>query len=183
MSTIDNDTGGELPGGEESADLMNLEAMAAGDPQAVVQPVEGEAEAVQVRAPLAEELAGMLMMLSGMASPLFPSLAKIYTPETCAAVGGAIAPVCDKYGWLQNGMGGEWGPEIMCVAVVGPIGYATVLAVKNDIAARDAKDDAKVKQAGQNKLQVVELGKPAPVVEAGPESWGSGKVTVGGVPV
>ena len=181
MSTIENDTGVELPGGEEMADLMNLEVMAAGDPQAVAPVVEGEAEeAVQVRAPLAEELAGLLMMLSGMASPLFPSLGKIYTPETCAAVGGAIAPVCDKYGWLQNGMGGEWGPEIMCVAVVGPIGYATVLAVKNDIAARDAKDDAKVAQAGQGKLQAVELGKPAPFA-SGPEAWGSGKVVIGGV--
>lgn len=170
----------EAQADEASADLLNLESMAAGDPQAP-KPDAAEAEPVEApRAPLAEELAGLLMMLAGMASPLFPSLVKIYTPETCAAVGGAIAPVCDKYGWLQNGMGGEWGPEIMCVAVVGPIGYATVLAVKNDIAARDAKNPRKVAEEGEKKIRSSDMleAPSAPPEQSGP---GAKTVTIGTV--
>ena len=180
MSAVDLEKPDAAPNDEEAADLFALEGMAAGDPQAVA-PVEGEAEPEPVRAPLGEEIAGLLQMLAGMASPLFPSLGKIYTPETCAAVGGAIAPVCDKYGWLQNGMGGEWGPEIMCVAVVGPIGYATVLAVRNDIAARDAQDAAKVAQRAQGQLRTTDITQAPTAPPGGYAEPGAKTVTIGTV--
>jgi hypothetical protein len=178
---LDDDSGVEVPGGEAASDLRALENMAAGDPDALAAAAGDEAEPVAVRAPLAEELAGLLQMLAGMAAPVFPSLTKIYTPETCAAVGGAVGAVCDKHGWLQGGVGGEWGPEIMCVAVVGPIGYATVLAVRNDMAANEARNDARLAQQGRDKLRATDITEPPVAAPGAAVAPGARTVTMGTV--
>jgi hypothetical protein len=129
-----------LPDGEEAADFAALSRMASDDPNAV--PVEGEAEAVPAL-PLDKEIAGALQMIVGIVGPMFPSLAAIYTTEVCESVGAAVSPVCEKYGWLQGGIGGEYGPEIMCAIVVAPLGYATYIAVNNDMEARREKSREK----------------------------------------
>lgn len=121
------------PDGEEASDFANLSRMASDDPNAL--PVEGEEETAPALG-LEKEIAGMLQMVVGVVGPMFPSLAKIYTPEVCESVGAAVSPVCEKYGWLQGGIGGEYGPEIMCAIVVAPLGYATYIGVSNDIEAR-----------------------------------------------
>lgn len=119
---------------EAQAELRALQAAADADPNELPDP---DAPApVAPPPPLDVELSGMLLMLSKVLSPAFPSIATIYTEESCRLVGEAVAGVCEKYGWLQGGVGGEYGPEIMCLVVVGPIAFATYGAVQGDIAAR-----------------------------------------------
>jgi hypothetical protein len=122
---------------EAAADLRALERMADADPNELPDP--DAPPPAPVPPPLDQELAGMLMMLSKVVAPAFPSIAAIYTDEACGAAGAAVAGVCDKYGWLQGGIGGEYGPELMCLFVVGPLAFATYGAVQGDIEARRAK--------------------------------------------
>lgn len=119
---------------EQAADLATLQAAAVEG-----QPTSGTPGAAAPVAPaLEKEFAGLLLMVSAMVKPALPSVAAIYTQETCEAVGLHIANVCNKHGWLQGGIGGKYGEEIMCLAVVGPIAWATVEAAKTDIQARRA---------------------------------------------
>jgi len=124
---------------DEANDFAALTRMAGDDPNA--QPGEGQGEAAPSLG-LDKEIAGALQMLVGVVGPLFPSLKAIYTEETCGAVGAAVAPVCEKHGWLSGGIGGEYGEELMCLIVVGPLGYATYTAVQNDIEERRQKSKA-----------------------------------------
>jgi hypothetical protein len=140
MQLDDHDAPDDVLSGEAATDLRALSAMADADPNVLPDP---DAPVEPIRPPLSDEIAGALLMLSKMAAPMFPSLGLIYTPEACQAVGAAVQPVCEKYGWLQDGIGGEYGPEIMCVCVVGPMAFATYAAVKNDNAARQAKAERK----------------------------------------
>lgn len=132
---------------EQAADLRALEAMAANGDAAQLPPGEAAPEAPP-RPALAEEIAGLLVMMAGMVKPALPTVAEIYSKETCETVGHHVAAVCDKHGWLQEGVGGKWGEEIMCLAVVGPIAWATVEAAKSDIAARKAKTADTARQIG-----------------------------------
>lgn len=137
-----------LPDGEEAADFAALTRMAGDDPN--VMPVEGD-DAPPALA-LNDEIAGALKMLVGVVGPMFPSLTKIYSDEVCESVGAAVAPVCEKYGWLQGGIGGEYGPEIMCAIVVAPLGYATYIGINNDIEER--REEAR-RARGGSKPQAV----------------------------
>lgn len=115
---------------EQAADLANLETMATGAPAGQVATVpEPEGPTLQ------EEIAAAMGMAVAMLAPVFPSLRGIYTPETMGAASGAIAAVCEKHGWLNDGFMGQYGPEIACVAIVGPLGFATYQGVSADLAA------------------------------------------------
>jgi hypothetical protein len=122
---------------EAQAELRALQAAADADPNELPDP--NAPEPVAPPPPLDAELSAMLLMMSKVLAPAFPSIATIYTEESCGAVGAAVAGVCEKYGWLQGGVGGEYGPELMCLVVVGPIAFATYGAVQGDIAARRPK--------------------------------------------
>lgn len=150
---------------EQAADFAALQAMADDAPRASGEP---EPEAAPVRLPLDQEIAGMLQMIAGVLQPVLPSVAKIYSPEVCGAVGGAVAPVCVKHGWLQGGIGGKYGEEIMMLVVVAPLAWATMEATKTDIAARQPK-----REVG---TQGIDLDKPVVVPAA---SAGSNKVIIG----
>ena len=117
---------------EQAADLSALQAMAGEG----VQPV-GEAQEVAAAVPdLAGEIAGLVTAAVGMLAPMFPSLPGIYTPQATQAAAQAVAGVCQKHGWLQDGMMGRWGEEIACAAIVGPLAFATYQGVQADMAAR-----------------------------------------------
>ena len=120
---------------EQAADLAALESMA-GD-----QASEPQNSAVQVvhTVALEVEISGLLKMLAAVIRPALPSVADIYTESTCDSIGGVVAPVCRKHGWLQGGVGGKWGDELLCLAVVGPIAWATVEAARADLAALRAR--------------------------------------------
>ena len=121
-------------GAEQSQDLAALQAMAGG-----TQEQGGElVETVQEGPGLAHELGGAITMAVGMLGPMFPSVQGIYTPEVITAVSGSVAAVCDKHGWLQDGLMGQYGEEIACVAVVGPVALMTYKGIQADIAARQS---------------------------------------------
>lgn len=170
VDTEKQDTGPVLPS-EAQAELRALELAAAEDPNDQPPPPDPNAPPPPpAPPPLDAELAGLLLMMSKVVAPAFPSVAAIYTEETCGAVGMAVAGVCDKYGWLQGGVGGEYGPELMCLCVVGPIAFATYGAVQGDIAARRAKERPKDAQG-----QPVKESPPAGAYRAP----GSDTVTIG----
>lgn len=122
---------------EQAADLAALQAAAN---EADAGPALPGQEAPPV-ADLGKEIGGLMAMAVATLAPAFPSLAKIYTPETIGAASESIAAVCRKHGWMQGGMMGEYQEEITCLFVVGPLALATVQGVKADIAARAKKPD------------------------------------------
>jgi hypothetical protein len=160
------DEGQGATSSEQAADFAALQRMAAeGEavPGAEVQ--AGEAAPAPAGPPLSEEISGVLKLVAGMIKPALPTVAEIYTPEVCDSVGGAVGAVCDKHGWLQGGISGKYGEEIMCLAVVGPIAYATVEAAKSDIAARKAaaKPALQGTETGAAMLEVGEAVKPSEI--------------------
>lgn len=146
------DIGQEISG-EAAADLRALQRMADEDPNELPDP--DAPPPAPLPPPLDQELAGMLLMLSKVVAPAFPSIAAIYTEEACGAAGAAVAGVCDKYGWLQGGVGGEYGPELMCLFVVGPLAFATYGAVQGDIEARRPKQRAPGADGQPTKIEPV----------------------------
>lgn len=119
-------------GAEQSQDLAALHAMVGGTQEQGAELVEQ----VQEGPGLAHELGGAITMAVGVLGPMFPSVQGIYTPEVITAVSGSVAAVCDKHGWLQDGLMGQYGEEIACVAVVGPVALMTYKGIQADIAAR-----------------------------------------------
>lgn len=155
--------------GEQAADFAALQA-AANEGAAVGPVAEGAQPGAAVQGPsLEQEIAGMLKMVSGMVKPALPSVAALYTPEVCDGVGAAVAAVCNKHGWLQGGIGGKYGEEIMCLCLVGPIAWATVEAAKTDI---DARKAAKAKP-------ITDGGAPAQAAAASDPGGNGKKVTFG----
>lgn len=151
---IERDIAGEGMASEQAADLAALQASAEQGAAMPVQMAEPEPEGPD----LAAEIQGILTIVVQTLGPMFPSLPEIYTEPTKTAVGGAVAAVCNKRGWLQGGMFGEYGEEIACLAVCGPLALATYKGVQGDLAKHKAKADAK---AGR-----IELDKPADWPEA-----------------
>lgn len=155
---------------EQAADFAALQASAAGAP-----PVPGaEPPAQEVGPDLAKELSGLVTVAVVTLSPLFPSLKDTYTPEVTQAAAGAIAAVCEKHGWLSGGMMGEWGEEIACAAIVGPLAFSTYQGIRVDLEARART----VKQIEARTLRQdgPELTAPAPQATAGSKT-----VSFGGV--
>lgn len=119
---------------EQAADLAAIEAMAAGAPGA--KPVAPEVDPAQK---IADEVASLLSALVAIASPLFPSLKAIYTPDATKAAAAAVASVCVKHGWLSGGLMGDFGEEIAAAVVLVPMGLATYAGVMADLAIAKAK--------------------------------------------
>ena len=67
----------------------------------------------------------------GLFSPVYPSLAKVYTPETRANLAAAAAPVLAKYGFSM----GKLGPEVMLALAIVPLIAPTIQAIRADRAA------------------------------------------------
>lgn len=119
---------------EQAADLAALEAAAGAQAEAAAV---AQAQEVQTTAgKLAGEISGLLTAAVAMAGPLFPSIVPLYTPQTIGAASNAVAAVCVKHGWMAGGFAGQWAEEIAAAVVVLPLAYATVQAVKADLAAR-----------------------------------------------
>jgi hypothetical protein len=83
---------------------------------------------------------GVSMML-GLAVPilskLYPSLENVYTEQACAQIAASVGPVLAKYNVNLADWGSSYKEEIGALFVCGPIAWATVQAVKADIAARN----------------------------------------------
>lgn len=146
---------------EAAADTLT---QADADPASAVQPDP-------VKLDTAQELTALISVVSGILTPAFPGLKKIYTPETCTALGAAAAPVFDKHGWSAGGIFDRWGAEISLAAVAVPVSIATWQAVKQDLAdKKHAPDQAHVENAqsvNQTVNQPTEGTLPAVVIERG----------------
>jgi hypothetical protein len=123
---------------EQAADFAALQAAAneadAGAPGA--QAPEQES----ARPDLGQEIAGLIKVAVATLSPMFPSLKRTYTPEVTEAAAQSIAALCNKHGWMQGGMFGEYGEEIACLAIVGPLAFTTYQGIKADMAETKARE-------------------------------------------
>lgn len=164
---------------EQAADFAALQAAA--NEASAGPPVAGEnVPAVQNVLDLANELEGLIKVAVATLAPMFPSLRETYTPEVTTAAASAIAAVCNKHGWMQGGMFGEWGEEIACAAIVGPLALTTYQGISHDMA--EAKARAKqaengrisapvppvtVTDTGKGSATGLSFGEPIPVPEGG----------------
>lgn len=119
----------------EAAELRALEVAAqAADENANPDQAEFEGEAIAgAGSNLAGELAVYLTMIVGIVSPALPSVKAIYSEQVISGLCEATAAVCNKHGWLQDGIGGKYAEEITLAALVIPLGMATHKAVAHDI--------------------------------------------------
>lgn len=152
------------PNHEQAADLAALQAAAAEQPAAPGTP---EPEPLPN---LADEIAAMISVAVQTLKPAFPSLEEIYTKATTQAAAGAIAGVCEKHGWMQGGLFGKWGEEIACLAIVGPLAFATYSGITADLEKGKARAEKKETKTLTNQAEAV----------PGPESK---TVTFGNQPV
>lgn len=144
MSTIDlsgADGAGDAPLSGEFAALAHI---ADGlDGQAHASSGEGIMQAQQEEMALdqtqqnAQQIHMVLSLAVPILSPMFPSLAEIYTDHQNQIVGAALAPVLTKYGITLGGMTDK--PEIAALIVLAPLALATYKGVKSDIEARNAQ--------------------------------------------
>jgi len=84
-----------------------------------------------------------------MFSPLFPSLANVYTPQSCDALASAAIPVMAKHGWSVSGLLGNYAEEVALLAVAAPMALATYGGIKADIASAKSKAKAKDEEASE----------------------------------
>jgi len=150
----DIEAGHQAHSAEQAADLSALQAMAGPAPGQE----EGGPELEGAAGPdLAGELAGLIQAAVGMLAPMFPSLPSIYTPDSTQAAAGAVAAVCNKHGWMQNGLMGRYGEEIACAFIVGPLAFATYKGMQQDLAAREP-----IKKEAQARGGELDLSAPVP---------------------
>lgn len=112
---------------EQAADLAALQA---GAQEGAAQPATAQPAAPQFN--LEDDIAGMMVAALAVLSKPLPSLAEIYTEPVIAAASEAVARVCNKRGWLQNGFG-QYSEEIAAGMILLPLAYATYSGVKGDI--------------------------------------------------
>lgn len=122
---------------EEAASLAALNAQVEKE-QALTMSAAEPAENVPAVPTLQNELAGLIGMVVTLAGPILPSLTAIYTPETTNAVAGAVSSLCNKYGWLQDGIANGYSEEIAAAMVLLPVGIATYQGVTHDLSAMKA---------------------------------------------
>ena len=140
---------------EQEADLAALQAGAMEQESAAI-------EAAPAGPDLGAEISGLVLAFVAMAKPILPSLEAIYTPEVTQAAAGAAAKVCEKHGWLPDGIAGQWGEEIAAGIIILPLAVATYRGVKGDLEAANRK-------AGEGRPEI-EAEKR--VAEAVPMQWG-----------
>lgn len=127
----------------DQLDQLAAEAAAVDAENAPAQlPIEQPAEEQQAAAhDEVAELSAIIGIVTSLFAPVFPSLTKIYTPETVASIAGAAVPVMQKHGLSTGGILGKWAEELALLAVVAPVAMATYQGVQSDIAAAKAKPE------------------------------------------
>lgn len=74
--------------------------------------------------------------------PLYPSLEGVYSKEVIGRLAAVSVPLMQKYDISLGGIFEKWGPEINFAIVAVPLTQATVAAVRQDKAARQAAASA-----------------------------------------
>lgn len=122
---------------EQAASLAALQAQAGPEVGQDGQPVEqGQGEPIEPeRVPLSVEIAEAIGAGVTLLAPIFPTLAKVYTPQTVERLSVATERVCVKRGWLSGGLFGGQSEEIVLAAVLIPVGLSTWAAIRADLTA------------------------------------------------
>lgn len=127
-------------------DLNQLKAEAA----------EIDAEFIPAGSPDPEPAAGVDYLLEAknliefavtLFTPLFPSLANVYTEANKAALASASAPMMEKYNLSMGGLFEKFGAEINFAMVSLPLGMQTYRAIQADLAERREKKPEPAKKA------------------------------------
>ncbi|WP_290874940.1 hypothetical protein [Aquabacterium sp.] len=123
---------------EMAAGLAALQLKAADDPGAIVPtaPATGAQVAQVEQAPpvaLSVEIGDAITAGVTLLGPIFPSLGRVYTPETVQRLAVSTEAVCVKRGWLAGGLFGGRAEEVVLAAVLIPVTLSTWAAVKHDL--------------------------------------------------
>jgi hypothetical protein len=147
---------------EKVADLGRIMSMAEDEPDYVKDLAKKDEQEKQVIAlGLAEEIEAAIDLVVSLTSPIFPSIRGVYGPATNKAVGASVAALCAKHGWLQGGLMAGYAEELACFAIVAPVAYGTVKAVKTDLAQMQKtvknEDEKPVTERAAEKLMEVRV--------------------------
>lgn len=114
------------------------EQQAEKEPQPSVSQMKEEAARDEfIRGSEGAKIGSVIFAIAGMITPIFPSLAKVYTEGACLALGEAAVPVAQKYGWGTGG--GKYSAELGLFFAALPVSVATYFAVTEDLSAQSAK--------------------------------------------
>jgi hypothetical protein len=132
------------------------------NPEAIQQ--EQAAQEAQVNAETEKsELIGVLTITAALFTPMFPSLEKIYTPQTIQSIAAASVPVMQKHGWSAGSLLGKYGEEFALLAVCAPVAFATYKGVKADIEEAERKrEEEEKKEKQQNEAESYTVVIPPP---------------------
>lgn len=119
---------------EQRADFAALRA-GVGEGQAAVT---GSTPVTESGADLAGEIAGLVLVFVAMAKPVLPCLERIYTPAATQTAAAAVAGLCRKYGWLQEGVAQGYGEELTAAVVLLPLAFATYKGAQEDLRLQNA---------------------------------------------
>jgi hypothetical protein len=174
---------GETDGGGNAAIAGLMQEAAALDAELGAQTPEAraEAQAAELVGTLAEENVRGVGMILALAVPvlskLYPSIEAVYTDEACGEVAAALGPVLAKYNVNLKDFGGRWQEEIGAAIVCGPIAWATVQAIKADIAARVGNSPQAVGHA-----KAAALSAPGPQPQPGDYGYVEPAASAAGMP-
>lgn len=93
------------------------------------------AEAPPGGAATAALLVGFIKTLVGIAGKRFPSILAVWTDAAVSQVADALAPILDKYGLATPEFLERWKVELSALMLCGPLVFATIAAVRADLAA------------------------------------------------
>lgn len=118
-------------------------------------------QAAQVAGAEASELSALLTIATGLFTPIFPCLAKIYTPDAVRNLADSFVPVMMKRGWSTGGILGRFGEEVAFCAVAFPVALATYAGIKADV---EAANSEQVEAVRVEAVGAVEVMQEKPVV-------------------
>lgn len=91
---------------------------------------------MQMRAELQAELSALFMLAAQTVGTIYPSVKENCNQQAIDALASVWSAVCNKRGWLQGGIGGEYAEEIAAAAVTLPLGFAIYKGIQADIQSR-----------------------------------------------
>lgn len=125
----------EIKALEGQAAALDAEIIAANAPA----PGAGAAVGPPPCDPLAEAR-DLIKFTVTLLSPLYPSIARIYTDATQERLAVVTGPLMAKYGLTLAGLFEKWGPEINFAIVALPLAMETAKGMRADLdAAKDAE--------------------------------------------
>lgn len=92
-----------------------------------------EERPLEIANPLSTEIGGLFAALGAGLGQFFPSIKIVLTDEKCGELGGALAPVLEKWGLAKHFAGFAWRVELQAVMVVIPTAIALRAAVMHDL--------------------------------------------------